>query len=99
MKKYIKNHFPILNFQTSKYVSKEPTQSNFIDSEEGLKSEASTLQSPSPTHAPICDLNEPYASVIRSIAEKRIKETSTATKLVQSSMSSKEGTTRYFYTS
>ena len=87
------NYF-ISNIQASKYVSKEPTQSNFIDSEEGLKSEASTLQSPSPTHTPICDLNEPYASVIRSIAEKRVKETSTTSKLVQSSMSSKDGTTR-----
>ena len=57
-----------------------------MDPEEGLKSESSALESPSPTHrAPVCDLSEPYASVMRSLAEKRVKENSS--KIVQSSMS------------
>ena len=50
------------------------------------------MQSPSPSHcAPVCDLSEPYASVIRSIAEKRVKETAVASKIVQSSMSGASG--------
>ena len=50
------------------------------------------MQSPSPSHcAPVCDLSEPYASVMRSIAEKRVKETAVASKIVQSSMSGASG--------
>ena len=75
--------------QASKDVSNEQSQSNFVDSEEGIKSESSVVQvdSPSPSRSkPICDLSEPYASVIRSIAEKRLKETAAVSKIVQSAV-------------
>ena len=75
--------------QVPKDVSNEQSQSNFVDSEEGIKSESSTVQvdSPSPSRSkPICDLSEPYASVIRSIAEKRLKETAAVSKIVQSAV-------------
>ena len=45
------------------------------------------VDSPSPSRSkPICDLSEPYASVIRSIAEKRLKETAAVSKIVQSAV-------------
>ena len=69
-------------------MQRELSQSNFVDSEEGVKSESSAIDSPTPSHnAPVCDLSEPYASVIRSIAEKRVKEQTSASRFAHSSMS------------